>query len=58
VPTLLLVGDADPLIPVDVVRDAAALLPDARVQVFPGAAHRVMEHDPDGFDAAVRAFVG
>jgi pimeloyl-ACP methyl ester carboxylesterase len=38
-PTLLLHGDSSPFIPVEVMADLRAKLPDARLQVFPHAKH-------------------
>ena len=40
VPTLVVHGDADASAPIDITsRPTAALLPDARLEVYPGAPH-------------------
>lgn len=39
VPTLVLHGEGDPLIPVEAGRDVAALVPGARIETFPGWGH-------------------
>ncbi len=39
VPTLVLHGEADPLLPVDCGRDVAALVPGAEIQTYPGWGH-------------------
>jgi len=41
VPTLVLHGDDDPLLPVDGGRDVASLVPGARIETFPGWGHDV-----------------
>ena len=45
VPTLVLHGDDDPLVPVEAGRDVAALVPGARIETFPGWGHNL----PAGF---------
>lgn len=57
VPTLLLTGGADRLKPPGFADDAARRLPDAVLTVLPGAGHCVQLDDPDGFCAAVEAFL-
>jgi pimeloyl-ACP methyl ester carboxylesterase len=39
VPTLVLHGEADPLLPVECGRDVAALVPGAKIETFPGWGH-------------------
>jgi pimeloyl-ACP methyl ester carboxylesterase/class 3 adenylate cyclase len=39
VPTLIMARDGDPIVDPDAVRDMAARIPGARVQLFPGATH-------------------
>jgi pimeloyl-ACP methyl ester carboxylesterase len=56
-PVLLVVGERDPLFPPDVVRRAAALLPDARVVEIPGSGHSPYFEDPEAWNAAVAAFL-
>ncbi len=46
VPMLVLHGERDAAIPVSGVRDAAALLPDAMLEVLPGLGHLAHEEDP------------
>ena len=41
VPTLVLHGDDDPLLPVDGGRDVASLVPGAKIETFPGWGHDV-----------------
>ena len=43
VPTLVLHGDDDPLLPVECGRDVAALVPGAKIETFPGWGHDVPE---------------
>ena len=45
IPTLVLHGDDDPLIPVAAGRDVAALVPGAAIETFPGWGHNL----PAGF---------
>jgi len=56
-PVLLVVGERDPLFPPDVVRRAAALLPDARVVEIPGTGHSPYFEDPGAWNAAVADFL-
>jgi pimeloyl-ACP methyl ester carboxylesterase len=48
-PTLIVWGDRDPVIPVHHGHAAADLLPDGRLVVFPGAGHEPHRHDPQRF---------
>lgn len=41
VPTLVLHGEGDPLVPVEAGRDVAALVPGARIETFPGWGHNL-----------------
>ena len=43
VPTLVLHGDDDPLLPVECGRDVATLVPGAKIETFPGWGHDVPE---------------
>ena len=43
VPTLVLHGEDDPLLPVECGRDVAALVPGAKIETFPGWGHDVPE---------------
>ncbi len=50
-PTLLVWGDRDTIIPVRHGRDAADRLPRSRLVTFPGAGHEPHRHDPGRFAA-------
>lgn len=52
-PTLLVHGDRDSGVPLDRIRTAARLLPDARLVVVPGAGHWVQRDRPDVVTAAL-----
>lgn len=57
VPTLLLHGDADALIPLASGRGLAAEIPGSRLIVYPGVGHVPMEQIPARSAADVRAFL-
>lgn len=57
VPTLVITGSADTLIPVSESEALAAAIPGARLVVLPGAAHLSNVEAPDAFDRAVREFL-
>jgi pimeloyl-ACP methyl ester carboxylesterase len=57
VPTLILHGDADALIPVASSEALAAAIPGARLITYPGVGHVPMEQIPDRSAADVRAFL-
>jgi pimeloyl-ACP methyl ester carboxylesterase len=50
-PTLLLWGEADRLIPVEQAPVWAELLPDAEIKRLPGVGHLVFEEHPEALDA-------
>ncbi|MCA1791247.1 MAG: 2-succinyl-6-hydroxy-2,4-cyclohexadiene-1-carboxylate synthase [Thioalkalivibrio sp.] len=52
-PVLILAGAADPKF-VDIARRMAAAIPDAEVEIVPGAGHTVHLDRPDSWSAAVR----
>ncbi len=52
-----MVGSSDPLFPPAAVREAAALLPDARVAEIPGCGHSPYFEDPAAWNEAVGAFL-
>jgi len=57
-PVLFVHGEDDPVVPVSIARYAAAALPQARLRVFPGDLHDVLnEHDRDRVHDEVVAFV-
>ncbi len=58
VPTLVLHGEADPVVPVEHSRALVARLPRATLRTFPGDLHDVLnEHDRDAVHDVVAAFV-
>jgi pimeloyl-ACP methyl ester carboxylesterase len=56
-PTLLVWGDRDGVIPMAHGEAAHAAMPASRLEVFPGAGHFPHHADPDRFVALLRAFV-
>lgn len=57
VPTLLVWGDRDPVLPVAHVTAVADALPDARIEIVRGAGHVPHRYDPTRFAQAVTDFV-
>lgn len=55
-PTLLIHGERDPLMPLAAAEWLAANMPDARLEVFAGAAHAPFLADPDRYARLVREF--
>jgi pimeloyl-ACP methyl ester carboxylesterase len=56
-PTLLIWGTADPIIPVEHGRAALERLPGSRLVEFPGAGHWPQLDDPERFVAEITEFV-
>lgn len=56
VPLLLIHGDRDSAIPVESARQAAALVPDGRLQVLPGLGHLAHEEQPQKVAALIADF--
>jgi len=56
-PVLLLADPRDALVPVDTGRRLARALPDARLQLVPGAGHHLPRRAPDAVADAVAAFL-
>jgi pimeloyl-ACP methyl ester carboxylesterase len=56
VPTLVLSGEFDVILPPRFGRSVAAGIPNARVDVMPGEAHQPFQEVPDEFNARVDAF--
>lgn len=56
-PALILTGDDDPLIPAYNSRILHALLPDARIEIFPGEGHLFVATSPEKSADAVRRFL-
>jgi pimeloyl-ACP methyl ester carboxylesterase len=57
VPTLLVWGDADSIIPVAHGRRASELMPESRMEVFPGAGHFPFNDDPARFVEVLTDFI-
>lgn len=55
-PTLLVHGAVDPLMPLSAAEALQAMMPEARLQIFPGRAHAPFLSDPQGFRDALTAF--
>jgi pimeloyl-ACP methyl ester carboxylesterase len=58
VPTLVVWGEQDRLVPLDVGRQFVELLPEARLEVLGGAGHFVDLEEPDRLAALVEAHAG
>jgi pimeloyl-ACP methyl ester carboxylesterase len=58
VPALLVSGERDPIFPADSIRAAAAQLRGSRVVEIPLAGHSAYFHQPELWNAIVRAFLG
>lgn len=56
-PALLLWGGRDELAPLRNGRALAAMLPDARLEIFPASGHTPMDDVPESFNARVTAFL-
>jgi pimeloyl-ACP methyl ester carboxylesterase len=56
-PTLIIWGDHDPIIPVQHARDAHAAMPGSRLELFSGVGHFPHCEDPLRFDRVVTDFV-
>ncbi len=56
-PTLVITGDEDELIPVDESRSMAAAVPGATLVVIPKAGHLANLEQPDAFNSALTAFL-
>jgi pimeloyl-ACP methyl ester carboxylesterase len=57
VPSLIVWGDRDRMIPVKHGEDAHALMPNSRFETFPGAGHFPFNDDPDRFVALLHEFI-
>jgi len=56
-PTLVLWGEFDAIVPLEVGHRLAELIPSARFEVLAGTGHQPQWEAPDAFHAAVRAFL-
>ena len=57
VPTLVLHGELDTVIPASTAVELAAAIPNARLAVLPRAGHASNQHKPDEYNQAVRQFI-
>jgi pimeloyl-ACP methyl ester carboxylesterase len=57
VPTLLIWGERDPIIPPDHGHRAQGLMPHSRLEVFPGAGHFPFNDDPQRFARVLDEFI-
>lgn len=57
VPTMVVWGDRDLVIPVKHAYSAHELLPGSRLEIFPGAGHMPHEEDPERFAQALTEFI-
>lgn len=57
VPTLVMAGADDPVVPRSLVEELASLIPGARMVVVPDAGHLPNRDRPEVFDEALTAFV-
>jgi pimeloyl-ACP methyl ester carboxylesterase len=57
VPSLLIWGENDPIIPADHGRDAQREMPGSRFELFPGAGHFPYRDDPRRFVASLSEFI-
>ncbi len=57
VPTLILWGERDPLIPVAHGRAAHELMPDSRLEIFEGAGHFPFRDEPGRFVSVLQRFI-
>lgn len=56
-PTLMIHGTHDPLMPLPAAQALAALMPRARLEIFPASAHAPFISDPAAFQARLAAFL-
>lgn len=57
VPTLVIVGESDALIPLDVAEATAKAIPNALLEVVPGAGHVANLENPEVFNRAFAEFL-
>jgi pimeloyl-ACP methyl ester carboxylesterase len=58
VPTLVIHGESDELIPTENGRILARVIPNARLVMIPGAGHRFMTDKPEAASEAILSFLG
>jgi alpha-beta hydrolase superfamily lysophospholipase len=57
VPTLIIWGDSDPIIPVDHAHAAHSALPESRLEIFEGVGHYPHCEAPERFVAVLTEFI-
>jgi pimeloyl-ACP methyl ester carboxylesterase len=57
-PTLIVWGERDPMIPAEHGIAAHALIPHSRLELFPGAGHYPFDEDPERFAEVLHDFIG
>ncbi|HET6819085.1 MAG TPA: alpha/beta fold hydrolase, partial [Candidatus Limnocylindria bacterium] len=57
VPTLLVWGEDDALVPAEVGERLATLIPGSQLQLIPGAGHQPQWEVPEAFHAAILPFL-
>ena len=57
VPTLVVVGEGDAITPVDVAEGMAKVIPDARLEIIPGAGHVSNLENPEAFNRVFAEFL-
>lgn len=57
IPTFILVGDEDPLIPIPFSKELHRLIPDSRYMVLPMSRHACFIDQADRFNAAILAYI-
>jgi len=58
VPTLVITGEEDEMIPVEESRRMAGVIPGATLVIIPGAGHLANLEQPDAFNTALNTFLG
>jgi pimeloyl-ACP methyl ester carboxylesterase len=57
-PALILIGDEDPLVPVDAARQVADAIPNADLRVFDGSGHLLLLDEPERTAEVIDDFLG
>jgi pimeloyl-ACP methyl ester carboxylesterase len=56
-PALVVVGEQDPITPLEKAKQMADLITGARLEVIPGAAHLPNQEQPEAFNAVLDSFL-
>jgi pimeloyl-ACP methyl ester carboxylesterase len=56
-PTLLVVGDQDPVTPLSLQRQIAAAIANSKIRIVPNTAHLTMLETPEAFNAILLEFL-